>query len=67
LDYLQDLVIKLLKKSVSQGTTYIITNAGHGWVELSAARFLPALYRELLMNAKRNGIHVISARAAYEK
>lgn len=45
LDQLQDLVIKLLKKSVSLGTTYIITNAGQGWVELSSGRFLPLLHK----------------------
>ncbi len=45
LDQLQELVIKLLKKSVSLGTTYIITNAGQGWVELSSGRFLPLLHK----------------------
>lgn len=67
LDHLQELVIKLLQKSVKQGQTFIITNAGHGWVELSGARFLPKLYKEMLMHSKKNGISVISARAMYEK
>eukprot|EP00347_Sterkiella_histriomuscorum_P000098 403377190 len=67
LDHLQELIIKLLQKSVKQGSTYIITNAGHGWVELSAARYLPVLYRELLWHSKKNGINIISARAQYEK
>ncbi len=67
LDQLQELVIKLLKKSVSLGTTYIITNAGQGWVELSSGRFLPLLHKQLLSNSKANGINVISARALYEK
>ncbi|CDW81094.1 UNKNOWN [Stylonychia lemnae] len=35
LDHLQELIIKLMQKSVKQGATYIITNAGHGWVELN--------------------------------
>jgi len=52
---------------VRHGKTYIITNAGHGWVELSSARFLPGLYKELLINSKKHGISVISARAMYEK
>lgn len=52
---------------MKQGATYIITNAGHGWVELSAARFLPELYKQMLLNSKKNGINVISARAMYEK
>ena len=67
LDQLQDLVIKLLKKSVQMGPTYIITNAGQGWVELSSGRFLPKLYKELIMNSKQNGINIISARALFEK
>lgn len=52
LDQLQDLAIKLLRKSVSMGKTYIITNAGQGWVELSAGRYLPKLYKEIIMNSK---------------
>ena len=52
LDQLQDLVIKVLRKSVQMGPTYIITNAGQGWVELSSGRFLPKLYKELIMNSK---------------
>ena len=67
LDQLQELVIKLLKKSVSLGPTYIITNAGQGWVELSSGRFLPLLHKQLIMNSRQNGINVISARALFEK
>ncbi len=60
-------MISLLNKSVEMGPTYIITNAGHGWVELSSARFMPRLFKDLIMNAKKNGIYVISARALYER
>jgi hypothetical protein len=67
LDHLEEVVIKLLKKSAAFGQTFIITNAGHGWVELSSARFLPNLYKEVIMHAKKNGITIISARAMYEK
>ncbi len=67
LDQLQDLVIKLLRKSVSYGKTYIITNAGQGWVELSSGRFLPKLYKEIILNSKKNGVNIVSARALFEK
>ena len=67
MDQLQDLVIKLLRKSVSYGKTYIITNAGQGWVELSSGRFLPKLYKEIILNSKKNGVNIVSARALFEK
>ena len=67
LDQLQDLVIKLLRKSVQYGKTYIITNAGEGWVELSSVRFLPKLYKEIIFNSKKNGVNIVSARALFEK
>ena len=67
LDQLQELGIKLLKKSVSLAKTYIITNAGQGWVELSSGRFLPKLYREIVQHSKQNGVNIISARALFEK
>jgi hypothetical protein len=51
LDTLEIEVIRLLKKSMSCGETFIITNAGQGWVELSSMRFLPRLYKELIHNA----------------
>ena len=56
-----------MKKSLRYGKTYIITNAGAGWVELSSARFMPKLYKELLMNAKSNGVNILSARSLFEK
>ena len=34
---------KLLEMSVRLGTTYIITNAGEGWVQFSAEKFMPSL------------------------
>lgn len=60
-------MIKLLRKSVAQGKTYIITNAGQGWVELSSGKFLPKLYKEIIQNSKQNGVNIISARALFEK
>lgn len=52
---------KILEMSVRFGKTYIITNAGEGWVQFSAQKFLPAVVPIL----KR--ITIISARAKYEK
>jgi len=67
LDTLEQQVIKLLKKSLSVGPTMIITNAGTGWVELSSLRFLPRLYKELIHNADKKGLRIISARSKFEK
>lgn len=47
--------------------TFIITNAGTGWVELSSQRFLPKLYKEMIVSAHKIGIKIISARSMYEK
>ena len=49
------------------GQTFIITNAGAGWVEMSSLRFLPKLYKEVIENAKDIGITIVSARSLYEK
>jgi len=46
--------------SVKLGTTYIITNAGEGWVQFSAEKFMPSLTPVL------QKIKIISARARYE-
>lgn len=46
--------------SVKSGKTYIITNAGDGWVQYSAEKFLPAVVPIL------KHINIISARAKYE-
>ena len=50
----------MLEQSVKYGKTYIITNAGEGWVEYSAKKFLPSLVPIL------NKIKIISARYKYE-
>ena len=52
--------LKILELSVKNGITYIITNAGEGWVQYSAEKFLPALVPIL------KHIHIISARSRYE-
>lgn len=34
---------KILEMSVAYGKTYIITNAGEGWVQYSAEKFMPSV------------------------
>lgn len=51
---------QILELSVQNGKTYIITNAGEGWVQFSAERFMPSLLPIL------SKITIISARAKYE-
>jgi hypothetical protein len=51
---------EILELSVKYGKTYIITNAGEGWVQFSAKRFMPSLLPVL------NKIKIISARSKYE-
>ena len=63
----ENIVIQLLQKSVSYGTTYIITNAGAGWVELSSSRFQPKLYKSLIKHSKQNGLNIVSARTLFER
>jgi len=41
LEELDKAALELIKRSKLAGTVYIVTNAAEGWVELSAARFLP--------------------------
>ena len=51
---------KILSLSIANGRTYIITNAGDGWVQYSAEKFMPSLVPLL------EKIIIISARANYE-
>ena len=41
LSNLDEIAAELLTKSKTFGRVYIVTNASKGWVEISAARFLP--------------------------
>ena len=52
---------RALELSIQYGTTYIITNAGEGWVQFSAKKFMPSCLPLL------DKIKIISARAGYEK
>eukprot|EP00928_Gymnodinium_smaydae_P072973 TRINITY_DN56245_c0_g1_i1.p2 TRINITY_DN56245_c0_g1~~TRINITY_DN56245_c0_g1_i1.p2 ORF type:complete len:316 (+),score=91.33 TRINITY_DN56245_c0_g1_i1:188-1135(+) len=52
---------KLLELALNLGHTFLITNAMHGWVEYSAAKYLPGLLPVL------ERVHVISARTKFEQ
>jgi len=58
---LETAVVSLLQQSSPLGTNYVITNAMKGWVEFSAAKWLPAV-RPLLESFK-----IVSARSDYEE
>jgi hypothetical protein len=51
----------ILKQAISKGDTYIITNAAPGWVEYSAQKFYPEVYKLLKQ------VTIVSARGEYEK
>ena len=55
-----DHVYNVLKKAMAYGNVVIITNAERGWVEMSAARFMPTT--QLLLSE----LTVVSARSTYE-
>ena len=57
---LEVVAYKILKMSIDNARTYIITNAGEGWVQYSAEKFMPTLVPLL------EKITIISARAKYE-
>ena len=40
---LEVVAYKILKLSIENGRTYIITNAGEGWVQYSAEKFMPSV------------------------
>jgi len=50
----------MLNLAVSYGKTFIITNAAEGWVQFSAAKFMPSIVPIL------DKITIISARTKYE-
>lgn len=59
-------MISVLKKSVKSGYTFIITNAGLGWVEITSRRFFPTVHDKLIKNAHKIGIKILSAREMFE-
>lgn len=62
LEELEDLVIGILKDAQRYGRVCVVTNAETGWVQLSAARFMPRVLRHL----DASDIRIISARSVYE-
>lgn len=61
LQQLEAQVIKLLIRAIeSQSRIYVITNAECGWVELSAAKFMPRVVPYL------DRVNIISARTTYQ-
>lgn len=50
----------ILESSIKNGKVFIITNAAEGWVEFSAYKYLPNVYKLL------DKVTVISARSEYE-
>lgn len=60
---LESRVLSLLKTVHALGTLLIVTNAGDGWVELSASRFMPAV--RAFLDQHWRSVKIISARAKY--
>jgi len=55
-------VVSLLQLAVQYGHVNVVTNAEHGWVQLSAQKFMPRVVPLL----SHPSIHVISARSTFE-
>jgi hypothetical protein len=62
LEDLEDLVIGTLRDAQRFGRVCVVTNAEAGWVQLSAARFMPRVLKHL----DASEIRIISARSIYE-
>jgi len=54
-------VLRLLNLAIEKGNVFIITNAGQGWVEYSAEKYYPSVFKVL------KKIKIISARGEYER
>jgi len=57
---LEKSIIAVLTLALQFGEVHIVTNAETGWVQLSAAKFIPAVVPLL------HRVHVLSARSTYE-
>jgi hypothetical protein len=57
---LEQSVIAVLNLACTYGTVHVVTNAETGWVQLSAAKFLPGVVPLL------SKVNIISARSTYE-
>ncbi|CAI5720519.1 unnamed protein product [Hyaloperonospora brassicae] len=56
-------VARLLRKAVAYGPVFVVTAAEWGWVEMSAALYLPDVQRVLSLA----DVHIVSARSWYEQ
>uniref|UniRef100_A0AAV1V0M6 Protein kinase n=1 Tax=Peronospora matthiolae TaxID=2874970 RepID=A0AAV1V0M6_9STRA len=56
-------VARLLQKAVAYGPVFVVTAAEFGWVEMSAALYLPDVQRVLALA----DVHIVSARSWYEQ
>ncbi|POM59573.1 Protein Kinase [Phytophthora palmivora] len=56
-------VARLLQKAVAYGPVFVVTAAEYGWVEMSAALYLPAVQSVLALA----DVHIVSARSWYEQ
>ncbi|OWZ19996.1 Protein kinase [Phytophthora megakarya] len=56
-------VARLLQKAVAYGPVFVVTAAEYGWVEMSAALYLPAVQSILALA----DVHIVSARSWYEQ
>jgi len=57
-----DVVVQLLEAALNLGRVVIVTNAEAGWVQLTAAKFMPSVYNFLA----EESVEVVSARTMYE-
>lgn len=53
--------VQTLQIAKAHGTVLLVTNAEHGWVELSCQKFMPSLYPYL------RDVKILSARSTYEQ
>ena len=56
-------VARLLQKAVAYGPVFVVTAAEFGWVEMSAALYLPDVQSVLALA----DVHIVSARSWYEQ
>jgi hypothetical protein len=57
---LEQCICKVVTMALQHGEVHIVTNAEHGWVQLSAEKFIPAVLPLL------NQVTVLSARSTFE-
>lgn len=57
---LEQCICKVITLALQHGEVHIVTNAEHGWVQLSAEKFIPAVLPLL------NQVTVLSARSTFE-